>query len=65
MLGQTLELVVVFICASTDILCLFLNRFQAVRFSKLPDIDFFSKLILLANLLMHEELGDVWMVVIA
>lgn len=64
MLGQTLELVVVFICASTDIRCLFLNRFQAVGFSKLPDIDFFSKLILLANLLMH-ELGDVWMVVIA
>ena len=64
MLGQTLELVVVFIRASTDILCLFLNRFQAVRFSKLPDIVFFSKLILLANMLMH-DLGDVWMVVIA
>ena len=64
MLGQTLELVVVFICASTDIDCLFLNRFQAVGFSKLPDIFFFSKLILLANMLMH-ELGDVWMVVIA
>jgi hypothetical protein len=64
MLGQTLELVVVFIRASTDIHCLFLNRFQAVGFSKLPDIFFFSKLILLANMLMH-DLGDVWMVVIA
>ena len=64
MLGQTLELVVVFIRASTDILCLFLNRFQAVGFSKLPDIVFFSKLILLANMLMH-DLGDIWMVVIA
>ena len=64
MLGQTIELVVVFICASTNIDGLFLNRFQAVRFSKLPNIDFFSKLILLANMLMH-ELSDVWMVVIA
>lgn len=64
MLGQTLELVDVFICASTDILCLLLNGFQAVGFSKLPNIVFFSKLILVANMLMHEVV-DVWMVVIA
>jgi len=64
MLDQTLGLVVVFVCYSTNIDCLFLNRFKAVGSSKLPEIDFFSKFILLADMVVH-ELGDVWIFVIA